>query len=380
MEAREVESRERPRVTRMSRFVELLVRIHFLPVVVARDGQSATFSLWSLRGLASLSIYYISCILLFLLASVFFSFTLSDQHAQTIVSMNLTDLLSNVGYQLSTFFTVPALPLILGKAASLAPRIALSPALTWPRRGRQVILCEVICAIGYALGYLTSYLHFASDNLTSPYAILFFLSLGPASFILGFCVLSGQLLLASWLDRIGDMVEQDLSPTLLADNLNKCLKEYQNLDSALGFFFLFNFTVHQFTWIFCLYCSLTGLIHSDPETVERLYGGPELLGLQSLGMLLLSCCLCWHLLHMTSGVEQLRERFRQRGQAVLEAGPGLEGGRLVRVGQQLTRVDHLTALGYFPISRATLRGMASAAVTYLIILIQFKSGNPVTPK
>ena len=46
---------------------------------------------------------------------------------------------------------------------------------------------------------------------------------------------------------------------------------------------------------------------------------------------------------------------------------------------QVSRVDHFSALRFFPISRGTLKGMAATAVTYLIILIQFKSGTPVTP-
>ena len=46
---------------------------------------------------------------------------------------------------------------------------------------------------------------------------------------------------------------------------------------------------------------------------------------------------------------------------------------------QVSRVEPFSALRFFPISRGTLKGMAATAVTYLIILIQFKSGTPVTP-
>ena len=46
---------------------------------------------------------------------------------------------------------------------------------------------------------------------------------------------------------------------------------------------------------------------------------------------------------------------------------------------QVSRVEHFSALRFFPISRGTMKGMVATAVTYLIILIQFKSGTPVTP-
>ena len=47
---------------------------------------------------------------------------------------------------------------------------------------------------------------------------------------------------------------------------------------------------------------------------------------------------------------------------------------------KLATLDHFSALGFFSVSRDTLRSMCSTAITYLIILIQFKSGDPVTPR
>ena len=47
--------------------------------------------------------------------------------------------------------------------------------------------------------------------------------------------------------------------------------------------------------------------------------------------------------------------------------------------QRLNALECFSALGFFSISRSTLRGMCSAAITYLIILIQFRKGTPVTP-
>ena len=82
-------------------------------------------------------------------------------------------------------------------------------------------------------------------------------------------------------------------------------------------------------------------------------------------------------------------RFHKRGQELLQ---GHLEESLCRVSKkvvstftlpifnlQVARVEHFSALKFFPISRSTLKGMAATAVTYLIILIQFKSGTPVTP-
>ena len=137
--------------------------------------------------------------------------------------------------------------------------------------------------------------------------------------------------------------------------------------------------LHKVTVILCLYLGVSGVVNTTEEVVEEVYGGMVGLVLYSMGMLLLASCLSWHLLHMTSGVERLRRRFGRRGDGLVEV--EVEGGReLRRVAKQVGRVEHLTALGFFPICRGTLQAMAATAATYLIILVQFKSGVPVTPK
>ena len=57
-----------------------------------------------------------------------------------------------------------------------------------------------------------------------------------------------------------------------------------------------------------------------------------------------------------------------------------EVSRLQRTTKLVDKLDHFTALGFFSISRDTLKSMCSTATTYLIILIQFKAGSPVTPR
>ena len=47
--------------------------------------------------------------------------------------------------------------------------------------------------------------------------------------------------------------------------------------------------------------------------------------------------------------------------------------------KSLETLPPFSANGFFSISRETLRSMCSAAVTYLIILVQFRGGTPVTP-
>ena len=196
--------------------------------------------------------------------------------------------------------------------------------------------------------------------------------------MVGFGVLASQLLLASWLDHLGDMVEQPQSSHLFVNHLKVCMAQYNGLNSALGIFFLFNSSVKQFTWILGLYLSLSGMINTDEELQRRMFGSQTGMVMQTVGMLLVSCGHSWHLFHMTSGAEHLRARFRERGEEVLDTEQAEM--KLRRTAKKLATVGHLSACGFFDISRSTLGAMTGTAVTYLIILVQFKSGTPVTPK
>ena len=53
---------------------------------------------------------------------------------------------------------------------------------------------------------------------------------------------------------------------------------------------------------------------------------------------------------------------------------------LHRTVKLVDELEHFSALGFFSVLRDTLKSMCSTAKTYLIILIQFKAGSPVTPR
>ena len=121
------------KLTRMSRLASLLVRIRFLALDTT-EGQEARFSLCSRRGLACLFAYYLFSILLnFLyLLSLHFASKTSSQFNTALESVDSTDLMSSISFNLCTFLTMPALPLILSRGAAMVPGVALSPNLPWP--------------------------------------------------------------------------------------------------------------------------------------------------------------------------------------------------------------------------------------------------------
>ena len=120
-----------------------------------------------------------------------------------------------------------------------------------------------------------------------------------------FCFLLSQILIFSWLDFFGNLVDS----CSVQDQARKCLDLYEKLDKALGSYFFFIFAAQQFAWIFSLYLSLSGLLNLDQELVTQVHGSLTLLVIKSGGMFLLSLCCLWHLFHMVSAVENLRNRY-----------------------------------------------------------------------
>ena len=68
------------------------------------------------------------------------------------------------------------------------------------------------------------------------------------------------------------------------------------------------------------------------------------------------------------------EQANEHSQSVLEVANN------ERMMKKIDSIEYFSGLGFFSVSRATLKSMCSTAITYLIILIQFKSGTPVTPR
>ena len=148
----EAEEAHQAKLTRMARVVRLLVRVRFLAVTTT-EGQPVDFTFCSRRGLACFFIYYILSILLNLLylLTMHFAIKSSNQLNTALEAMDQTDLLSSLSYNLCTFLTLPALPLLLSRAAALAPQVALAPTLPWPATWPQLAACELLTATSYAL-------------------------------------------------------------------------------------------------------------------------------------------------------------------------------------------------------------------------------------
>ena len=292
-------------MTFISRCVSILIKIKFIPL---KKGE--TFHLCSLETLWSFLLYYVTSIMLFSSSYIFFRASIDASKSQTLDSLELTDFLSYLGFNVTNFFLFPFIPLIIGNSAGQSVDISLCPSLPWPRIGWKIILCEFFYALGYALSIIPSILHYAAESFKNEglFIILSIICLCSVCIIVALCVIISQILVFSWMDKLGNTAETIVKEINIQKHARSCLENYNNLNQALSIYFFFNFAILQFSWIFTAYLSVTNLINLDDSLVIERHGSMFLLSLKSFGMFLMSLCCLWHLLHMVMAAEELKKR------------------------------------------------------------------------
>jgi hypothetical protein len=261
----ELKEREKiDQTTWLSRCVSTLVMIKFIPLKKIFVGDPK-FHFLSLETFSSFILYYLSSVSLFTFSFLFFRASLNANKSKTLDSLELTDYLSYLGFNLTNFFLFPLLPIILGNAAAKVTDISLSSSLPWPRIGTTIIICEIFTALGYVLSIVPSMLHYAAESFKDKcvFIILSIVCLSMVCIIIGFCVTVSQVLIFSWMDKLGSIAEDTDDDSDISAHARKCVEQYNNLNQALSFYFFFNFAVLQFSWIFSAYLSVTNIINLD---------------------------------------------------------------------------------------------------------------------
>ena len=146
-----------------------------------------------------------------------------------------------------------------------------------------------------------------------------------------------------------------------------CLSLYSSLEKNLGTYLLIKFSFCQVLWIFTLYMGITGYFanYSTRSTVDFAIG----YFLYSIGILLTlrSDSILYEMAHQSvlSTVKVLEGLS-------LDMDNPRELLQLNYLMKDIERTKPLSGNGLFQIDRSCLTGMVSVAVTYIIILVQFK--------
>jgi hypothetical protein len=157
-----------------------------------------------------------------------------------------------------------------------------------------------------------------------------------------------------------------------------CLQLYSELERGLGPFFLFCFSFWQVSWIAFIFMGVAAIF--GQQSVTAIAG----FGLIGIGILLLVTSFTFCLATCHSGIKHLGRGVRADIRDLAAGREKEEAKDLLHVTlllitlpvltppQELEATGPLSGLGFFTIERSTITAMVSTAVTYIIILVQFR--------
>lgn len=311
MEAPAVLNYDRPclQETWISKLIRMLVKIRFLNLDIDND-QKVYFNPMRIRSMSAIFLYIGVPMGLYFVSWGLFETSSNVKSENYFEKVDPTEILTQFGFSISNFLFLPFLPLIIAKAASKIPSISLDNHLPWPKIGSKLIFCEFFTFFGYILNIFPVYFHFQAAAYEQGW-ISAYLSIVVAFILLVyivFCFSLAEIIVFSWLDHLVNMLYKQPEEQTLRDHVQICLELYHQMDESLGAYFFFTFTLLQFAWIFSLYLSISGMMHLDEETLLLLHGNLTLFTLKKTGMILLSLCCLWHLLHIVLAVDHVKLR------------------------------------------------------------------------
>ena len=157
---------------------------------------------------------------------------------------------------------------------------------------------------------------------------------------------------------------------------------YTSLEEGMGMFFFLFISSSQITWILYIFQSVSMLTSGLSELMDFVTFLSSFISAIATMLMAISFIFCLSDCHKS--LETLEESLADD---IIEMAPGRERYKaelLLKVGvkchdllsnistQKLEKLGPLTGLGLFRIERNTITSMVSVAVTYIIILIQFK--------
>ena len=189
-------------------------------------------------------------------------------------------------------------------------------------------------------------------------------------FILTCLWMAPSLIFSAWMDKFILLCNKKSSLNMkIFEHTKFCLSLYLDIGSGFGFFFLHVFVVTQCKSIVSLFIVISWPMSPEGFILSRVF--------YSSGVLCMSIGLILHIVTLTfkldAGYQAMRSMAKPL-QEYLVAVPGEDSlnQEIKNLINDIRDTGPFSGMGLFSITRDTLTGMLSIAITYIIILVQFK--------
>ena len=173
-------------------------------------------------------------------------------------------------------------------------------------------------------------------------------------------------IVSSWISKFSDLCTKIPDDGIVRWS-EECLSLYHSLEKHLGAYFVFLFSSSQVLWIFTLYMGITGYF-ADYDAASTVCFG--------VGYFIYSVNILVTVLRFSGLLEAAHQSLQSIVKTLESHSLELEDKKeflsLSYLIKDIEKTKPLTGKGLFQIDRSILTGMVSVAVTYIIILAQFR--------
>ena len=168
-----------------------------------------------------------------------------------------------------------------------------------------------------------------------------------------------NLLTNSWINFVKELTEKQPPQTLLKPWSRRCINLYRNIEEHLQIHHLIFCTALQISWIMQLFLAITFPLNLEKVPAIFMATGFSMFSISNFAFIVL---LLFTADNLYVNMKNLKRTLRNQNNDV----------EFKDILEDLEHIEPLTGLGLFQIRKHNLTSMVSIAVTYLIILVQFR--------
>ena len=352
----------------LSKLFQILIQINLVPLKWEKGTNELSFKYLSMPFAVYL-LYGIVISIFCVFSWYMFGFSNWIQAITNIINnFNATDQITFFGFNAFSLSQLNLYPTFCKNFTKISKDIIWVKKLDWPKYGTKflILLCLNFLAMN-GWFYLTisklievqfeSFMWFFFGNFNTYLfsAILNFISI---------------IYILSWMDLFSRSTKY-LDSSNIHQYSKNCLNVFHSLQNGLGIPILINFSLSQVMNILCLYMAISSAFFGQYDILSNIS-----LSICYLLMALYNLMILYSVtLTAEEAYENLQSLVRPLEQLLLLTQNSEENMKVKLLIKEIERTPPLSGNGYFELKRGTITSIISTSVTYLIILLQFRTSG-----
>ena len=351
-------------MSKMSRYFLFLLKIGLIPLKMDLTTKKLTFKMWSRPTACYLLYYFISGFLLDFSSLYIWGYQNWITFFINMYKINVTDFLTYISlivFNIASYFQFR----VFNDITKISSELTLSKTLAWPKHGTTFLCTSILCTIFqimWAVFLINSLIEISQSSLIW-ITVAFSLN-----FVLFSTVLFNLLLFyLIWMEQFSKICGEDVFDPI--QHSQRCLTIFQSIQDGLSVGFCRYFFSFQIMIVISLYMGISTIYFAPYNLITNIIASIF------YGLLFLYS---GFILYVLTVAGENAHNSLQKMTKPLNIMAKMEKDEERRTNAQLLldeikNTPPLNGNGYFELKKDTLTSITSTTITYLIILLQFRS-------